>query len=273
MEIPPHALLRGGRPLKAWTWVGAFGPDVMLCAARVRIGGVPVAWWAVWDRARGRMIERSARGRGGVEVSPAGVRVRGRAVTFELALGDGAPVELVSPHGAREIWTRKRAGVDACGWIELDGERRPLALRAVVDESAGYHARHTAWRWSAGVGTAASGEAVAWNLVDGVHDAPGHSERAVWVDGEPHAVGAVAFADDLSWVAPAAPGVPAATGAPAAPSPRLVFAREATRARRENLLVMRSDYEAPFGTFSGSLPVAGELRSGYGVMERHDVVW
>jgi hypothetical protein len=265
MDIPPRVLLRGGRPLKAWTWVGAFGPDVMLCAARVRIGGLPVAWWAVWDRQSGRMVERSARGRGGVHVSPAGVRVQGRAVAFELALDDGAAVELVSPHGAQEIWTRKRAGVDARGWIAVDGARRPLALRAVVDESAGYHARHTAWRWSAGVGTAVSGEAVGWNLVDGVHDAPEHSERAVWVDGEPHAVGPVQFGDDLSWVAPAR--------APAGPSPRLVFGREATRVRRENLLVMRSDYEAPFGTFSGSLPVAGELREGYGVMERHDVRW
>jgi hypothetical protein len=36
---------------------------------------------------------------------------------------------------------------------------------------------------------------------------------------------------------------------------------------------MRSDYEQPFGTFSGELPVAGELREGYGVMERHEVVW
>jgi hypothetical protein len=265
MDTPPRALLRGGRPLKAWIWVGAFGPGVMLCAARVRIGGLPVAWWAVWDRERGRMIERSARGRGGVEVSPGGVRVQGRAVAFELALGDGATVELVSAHGEQEIWTRKRAGVDARGWIAIDGSRRPLALRAVVDESAGYHARHTAWRWSAGVGTATSGAAVAWNLVDGVHDAPGHSERAVWVDGTPHATGPVEFADDLAWVAPATAG--------RAPSPRLVFAREATRARRENLLVMRSDYEAPFGTFSGSLPVAGELRAGYGVMERHDVHW
>jgi hypothetical protein len=36
---------------------------------------------------------------------------------------------------------------------------------------------------------------------------------------------------------------------------------------------MRQDYEQPFGTFAGELPGAGELREGYGVMERHDVVW
>jgi hypothetical protein len=256
------ALARGGRPLKAWTWVGVFGEELMLCAARVRIGFVPVGWWAVWHRASGRMIERNARGHRGLDVTAGRLHVRGRAVQIDLAIEGGEAVELVSPHGAQQIWTRKQAGVMAHGWLVLDGERHRIDLPAVVDESAGYHARHTAWRWSAGVGTAASGEAVAWNLVDGVHDAPDHSERAVWVDGEPHAVAPVVFADDLSWVAPAA-----------APTPRLAFAPEATRSRRENLLVMRSDYEAPFGTFSGSLPVAGELRSGYGVMERHDVRW
>ena len=38
-------------------------------------------------------------------------------------------------------------------------------------------------------------------------------------------------------------------------------------------MLIRTDYEQPFGTFSGALPVAGELREGYGVMERHEVRW
>ena len=50
--------------------------------------------------------------------------------------------------------------------FELDGDD------GFVDESAGYHARHTAWRWSAGIGRTDDGRRVAWNLVDGVHDAP-----------------------------------------------------------------------------------------------------
>jgi Protein of unknown function (DUF2804) len=234
---------RGGRPLKRWTYVGAFGPELMLCALRARIAGVPVAWWAVWDRDRGRLVE----GRRGVAVSPARVTVRGR---LELAVEPGAPVEVVSRHGSQEIWTRKRV---ARVRGRFDG--RPVDLRGIVDESAGYHARHTAWRWSAGVGTLARGEAVAWNLVDGIHDAPTGSERAVWVDGEPHEVAPVTFAGDLSGVA------------------GLRFSAEATRARRENYLLIRSDYEQPFGTFAGSLPGGGELREGWGVMERHDVTW
>ena len=256
----PMPLQRGGRPLKRWTYVGAFGPELMLCAASARIGVIRIAWWAVWDRVSGRLIQRTARGRGGVEVEPRRVAVRGRRASFDLAVGDGTPIEVVSPHGGQYAWTRKRAGVGARGWIELAGARRELDLRAIVDESAGYHARHTAWRWSAGVGSLASGEPVAWNLVDGIHDAAEGSERAVWVAGVPREVAPVRFADDLSWVAPAGGAA-------------LRFTPEAVRARRENLILLRSDYEQPFGAFAGELPGAGRLAEGWGVMERHDVLW
>jgi len=40
-----------------------------------------------------------------------------------------------------------------------------------------------------------------------------------------------------------------------------------------NLLVMRSHYRQPFGTFAGTLPGGVELAEGYGVMEEHDVLW
>jgi Protein of unknown function (DUF2804) len=249
-------LLRGGRPRKRWTWVGAFGEELMLCAARAQVGALPVAWWAVWDRVTGTLVERSARGTGGVTVAPDRVRVRGRRVRLELSLDDGEPVEVVSPHGAQYAWTRKRGGVAARGWIEHAGRRRPLGLHAIVDESAGYHARRTAWRWSAGVGTAASGAAVAWNFTDGLHDLAEASERTVWVDGRPYAVESpLAFAPGLGGVG------------------ELRFTREAVRARREDLWLIASDYEQPFGTFAGTLPVAGALTAGFGVMERHEARW
>jgi hypothetical protein len=215
-------LLRGGRPLKRWSYVGAYGAELMLCAARGRIGVIPFSWWAVWD---GELRE----GTGPLEVEIAG----------------GREIEVVSPHGAQYAWTRKHeAGV------RFEGHE----LRGIVDQSAGYHARRTAWRWSAGVGTLVTGEPVTWNLVDGVHDAPEASERTVWVAGEPREVPPVRF-----------DGLRAVDG--------LRFEAVATRAAHENYLIVRSDYEQPFGTFSGELPGAGELREGWGVMERHDVAW
>jgi hypothetical protein len=242
-------LVRGGRPLKRWTWVGAFGEDVMLCAATARIGPVPVSWWAVLDRGSGRFEERSLRR--GLAVTPGRVFVPG---VFELEVGDAAPVEVVSPHGAQHIWTRKRGGVHVRGVARLGERELAVDARGLVDESAGYHARRTSWWWSAGVGVAGSGAAVAWNLVRGLHDAPEASERTIWVDGVPREAGPVEF-DGLRGVG------------------GLRFTAEATRARRENLVVMASDYEQPFGTFAGELPGAGPLRIGWGVMERHDVRW
>jgi hypothetical protein len=236
-------LVRGGRPLKRWTYVGAYGPELMVCAASARIGVVPVAWWAIWDRAAQRLTQ----GHHSVRIDAGRVVVPGR---IELEVGDGAPVEVVSAHGRQYVWTRKRA-VTVRGSVA----GRAIELPAIVDESAGYHARHTAWRWSAGVGIAASGEPVAWNLVTGIHDADDASERTVWIGGVPHEVPPQAFADDLSRVG------------------GLAFTREAVRAARENLVLLRSDYEQPFGTFAGELPVAGPLREGFGVMERHEVTW
>jgi Protein of unknown function (DUF2804) len=229
LPLPPERmpLVRGGRPLKSWQYVGAYGPDLMLCAARGRIGPVPFAWWAVWDG------ERLHEGRSGLD----------------LEASDGPAIEVVSPHGRQYAWTRKRAAR-----VRGSFDGRPFELPGIVDESAGYHARHTAWRWSAGVGTLVTGEPVAWNLVDGIHDAPEASERTVWVAAEPREVPPVRF-DGLSGVA------------------GMRFTAVATRARREKLLLVRSDYEQPFGTFAGELPGAGELREGWGVMERHDVRW
>jgi hypothetical protein len=215
----------------------------MLCATRGRIGVAPFAWWAVWDRRAGRLTQ----GRRGVSVSGGRVTVRG---VCDLAVGPGRAIEAVCPNGSQYAWTRKYV---ATARGTLAG--RPLELQAIVDESAGYHARHTAWCWSAGVGSGAGGEPVAWNLVAGINDPPTGSERAVWVAGEPREVPPVTFAADLSAV------------------DDLRFTAEATLARRQNLGLVRSNYEQPFGTFAGVLPGGPAVREGWGVMERHEVYW
>jgi hypothetical protein len=136
------------------------------------------------------------------------------------------------------------------------GETHELDARAIVDESAGRHDRRTSWRWSAGVGTGEDGSPVAWNLVDGIHDAPGASERRVWRgDGDPVEVDPVEFAPDLSRVS------------------TLDFSPWAERRDNVNLLILRSRYRQPFGSFSGELPDGAGLREGYGVMEEHDALW
>ncbi|MGZ6695158.1 MAG: DUF2804 family protein [Solirubrobacteraceae bacterium] len=250
---PPTRAWRAGRPLKRWRYVGVYGPEVMLCAAEVSIAGLRQQFWAVWDRRALR--ERTALRARTVTLGDARVAVRDLDVEVDRDLRPaGEAIEVASPHGRSFIWTCKTP-VRAQGTVRLGGREIAVDAPGLIDDSAGYHARRTAWEWSAGAGTGAGGERVMWNLVAGVHDAPGASERTVWVDGVAREVGPVAFSPALDAVA------------------GLAFAEEARRARREELLVVASDYVQPFGTFRGALPGGPELREGYGVMERHRARW
>jgi Domain of unknown function (DUF2804), C-terminal len=134
----------------------------MLCIASVRIGRARQSFWAVWDRAAQRLLERTAIGRGGVTQIAGAARVVDRAVEIELTLEEQAGVETICPTG------------------------RSYDLRGV----------------------------------DGLH-----------------------------------------------------FEPEAERKRHENLLMIRSSYRQPFGTFRGQLPGGLRLAEGYGVMEQHDAWW
>jgi hypothetical protein len=250
LRLPPGRMppFRRGRPLKRWRYVGVYRPDLMLCIGDARVAGVRQRWWAV-ALPDGSLFE----GRGGVRLAR-GRAEAGGAIELELDEADG--VEVVSPHGGSWVWTRKQALVPVRGTVRAGGRTYELSgEHGFVDESAGYHARHTSWRWSAGVGRAEDGRRVAWNLVDGVHDTLEGSERTVWVDGEPVEVPPQEFADDLSRVG------------------ELDFREWSAREASVNLLVMRNRYRQPFGEFSGRLPGGLRLAEGYGVMEEHDVFW
>jgi hypothetical protein len=263
VPLPPDRLppLRGGRPLKRWRYVAAFSEHLMLCAATAQVGPARTSWWAVWDRERGALAERTRMGRGRVRFGAGGrLDVRDGDVAIALVVHEGAGVESLNPHGRQYVWTRKQAARPAHGRVRVGGRTLALDGMAVVDETAGYHARETQWWWSAGVGRAADGTPVGWNLVSGVNDGPSASERSVWRGDDAHEVGPVAFAADLSSVAFAEGGA-------------LRFAGEAVRERRDSLVVFASEYRQPFGAFAGSLPGIGRLHEGAGVMERHTARW
>lgn len=205
---------------KSWRWVGAFGPELMLCVAHARVGLIRRSWWAVWD---GTTLHEGTR------------------APFTLTLDEGIAIEATTG----PTWTRKTP-------LRVRGTvfGKDIDLPGLLDESHGRHPRRTSWLWSAGAGVTTDGVPVVWNLVEGMHD----GERTVWVDGTPHHVGPQPF-DGLRGVGD------------------LRFSALATRAKKENFLVLASDYEQPFGTFTGSLPIAGELAHGHGVMERHEALW
>ena len=264
LPLPPQRLplLRRGRLLKRWRYVAVYTPELMLCVGDARIGPIPQRWWAV-ATPDGRLYERTSLGSAGLRLEGSRIRADSRGVEIDLELEESAGVEIVSPSGERDnyIWTRKQAGVPVRGRIAVDGREHALdGPDAFVDDSAGYHRRHTVWKWSAGLGRARGGERVAWNFVAGVHDADRESERTVWVDDEPVEIGPNTFADDLSWVG-------------SDDGSRLEFSEWSTREASMNALVLRNRYRQPFGAFRGRLPGGLELAEGHGVMEEHDVWW
>lgn len=256
----PMPLRRDGQTRKRWRYIGVFGEELMLCAARAEIGPLAQSFWILWDREGRHHAAHTSLRPGGREVSMEGpkLEIDSPDLRASLRLGQCLPIETICPSGAGWAWTRKRAGVPIEGTVEVPGRSWRVSARGVDDESAGYHQRHTNWLWSAGVGRGVEGERLAWNLVEGVNDPAERSERAIWVDGEPTEPAPVRF-DGLDAIELGG-------------GERLEFAPESHHARDENFLLVRSRYRHRFGTFSGSLG-SHALAEGFGVMERHDAVW
>jgi hypothetical protein len=274
--------------LKRWRYVAVFCDELMACAALVQIGPARQSFWALYMREEKLMRERTRllprrgeveldHGHAGTEMAPAApgrlrggdndraiagrLRIHGRGVLLDLQLEEQAGIEALCPNGRAQVWTRKQAGVAAHGTLQIDGgPAREVHALAVIDDTIGHHARHTEWHWSAGVGEGPDGTPLAWNLVSGVNDPPQGSERAVWVAGSPTEVAPVSFAADLS-------SIRCEDGA------ELRFLAEAQRSRHDELLIVGSDYRAPFGSFSGELPGGISLAHGLGVVEHHRARW
>src|SRR5436190_714579 len=132
------------------------------------------------------------------------------------------------------------------GGVSMDGPRAlvdtsDVRIDLTVEEDGGVETRHADEVWTrkqAGVPVRGS----------------------ISVNGRAYEVGPVPFADDLSSVSFAEGG-------------SLSFSEWDAREDHTNLLILRSDYRQPFGTFAGVLPGGVELAEGYGVMEWHDVRW
>lgn len=255
-------MFRHGRLRKQWRYVAVHDERLQICAATINVGPAHQTFWAIWDRENGDLHEGSHSRLKGVETPEGRLLVADGGVTAEFELAETDGVETVTPDGKAWTWTRKQGGIAAKGEVTINGRTIAIEAPAVIDDSAGYHDRHTDWRWCSGVGRTADGRSVAWNFVNGINVDPNGSEQTIWIDGEPFGIDPdpCRIATDLSNVAFEG-------------GSRLDFHEEAVRAHYENKLVVRSRYAQPFGRFSGSLPHAGALASGLGVMETHSVVW
>ena len=181
------------------------------------------------------------------------------AVDLELHAAEDSAVEVVSPVGRAWTWTRKLS-TRAVGQVVIGGRRHLVDAAAMLEQNGGYHPRRTHWWWSAGAGTLTDGRSAMWNAVVGLNDRGPHHENTVWIDGVPRQTGLVTISPDFS-------------STQFDSGEALQFTSEAERSTTTNLIVLRSEYRAPFGTFIGSLPGGLELTEGHGVMEDHRALW
>src|SRR4051812_8853116 len=91
-----------GQNRKRWRYVGLYGRELMLCAARAQVGPFGQCFWALWDREDGSSAEHTRLRPGGSEVRMDGnrVEIRARHLRAELVLGDSAPIEAICPSGS-----------------------------------------------------------------------------------------------------------------------------------------------------------------------------
>ena len=263
LPLPPRTapLLNRWRLRKHWRYVGFFSADHLVCAARVHVGPVAQEFWGVWDR-DGRVLHEHTRLRAGrVRLPPGRVLVADRGAELDLALDEdpSTAFEVVTPVGRAWTWTRKQL-VPARGTFRLDGREHRLEGHALVDDNDGYHPRLTRWWWSGGTALVDGGRTVSWSVIVGLNDTLPDVENTLWVDGVPRPLGPVVFAPDLSWVR-------------FADGRELRFHAEAERAKVVDLLVIRSAYRQPFGTFTGTLPGGLVVEQAWGVMEQHRALW
>ena len=261
--IPPSTapMVHGSTLRKYWRYVGLWGPEMSIAAAQVRVGPLVQEFWAVWQREAGVLHQRTHLSSRRVATTGDRLVVRDGRVAINLELipvADGA-IEVVTPVGAGWTWTRKVAA-RATGQVHLNGIRHDIDAAALIDDNGGFHPRRTHWRWAAGAGTLADGRTALWNAVVGLNDRPPHQENTIWIDGVPQQIGLVRISGDLTTTTFDDGYV-------------LNFSAEVERSLRTNLVVLRSTYRSPFGSFAGVLPGGLELVDGYGVMEDHQALW
>ena len=176
-----------------------------------------------------------------------------------------APLCAIAPiEGGIANCTHKTVGLAALGFARVGKTRFDLAGgHGALDHTHGLLARNTKWRWAS-----ASSADLSLNLVE---DFNGPIENVVWIGDTLLPVGPVTFHYD-----------PAATQRPwritsANGMLDLVFTPEGERREDKNLLVAKSWYVQPIGTFAGTLRPADrpaiEVHGLVGVTEDHVAKW
>jgi hypothetical protein len=281
---------------KKWQYVFVATPEMMLSLAVIDCGYLASGICAVFDRGSRRLLvndnpvlppicaqvgEEAAEGMSARLIGPA-IRARiqrtGGRVSIQATWAHAdvdlmldanrapPPITAIAEVGApgRFDVTQKTVLVPAEGEVRAGNIRFPVQGHfAGLDYTHGLLARETSWRWAFGCGRAGS-HLLGFNFSEGF--VQGEGENAVWIDGEPHAVGAIRFSLQ--------PEKPLAAWRVQSGDGRvdLTFHPEGYRAQTIDLKLILSKYLQPFGTFSGT--VGGiPVEALPGVAEDHAARW
>ena len=285
---------------KKWHYASVAGPRVVVAAVVADLGWTATAWAYVFDRAtRTMLFDKSFMGVQKVTHRVADRAGDGARTTFQ---GLGASMRIERPQGS-PIWrlqaegpggflldasldataapetllaiapllggvanaTHKTVNLPARGEVRAGGKRFDLDGHfGSLDHTSGLLARDTSWRWAS-----ASGARVGLNLVEGFN---GPVENVLWLDGQPLPAGEAVFEFDKAdhskpWKVRTKNGML-----------DLVFTPEGARREDVDLVVAKSWYVQPIGTFSGTVRAgpgapAVEVKELVGVTEDHVAKW
>src|SRR2546423_12323592 len=91
LPLPPARMprVRDRRPLKRWRYIGAYGPELMLCAGDAHIGPLRQRFWAAVTP-DGAMLEKtSMAGGGGLRISGPHVAIDAPGLRARLEVAEG----------------------------------------------------------------------------------------------------------------------------------------------------------------------------------------
>ncbi len=284
---------------KRWTYAAVSDDHVFAGVAVVSLGYVSTALVYVLDRVNGKMLvdrsilapstavtfsdEGSGRraahftfGRTRIDLGDDGITVdvpaEASALPVHLAVethGAGPPPisAIVAVEGGHANATEKRIR-EGRGEVVAGGRRFVLDAPFVAfDHTSGFLARHTVWRWALGLGHTALGERLAFNLVEGF---VGEPECGAWLGDSLFPLGEGRFVFDEA--NPMAPWHVTTTCG----SVDLEFQPSAIHAEHKDMLVVRSKFIQPVGSFSGRVRLGQRelaIQAVAGVTEHQDVLW
>ena len=304
LRRPPWTWSRrlGRRLLKRWQFVGAVDDDLVVGAAVAHVQYLATAFAYVYDRRTGEIVERSVKAPVGVGAafspSPSqgvtrltlggssvrkgntpdhGVRSLDVKMGGDLEIHlryreEGTGISTSCPHETGGLhYTYKFPGLPVEGEVVFRGRRTSLAsdALALLDWTASTPPRTTTWNWSCAVGKDSIGRRVAINFSRGLVGGP-FSQNAVWLEGEPHLLPAVAFGYDPDEIVTAPWHLTTSDR-----TVGLTFHPAAERFEHINLGLVASRFHQPFGRFEGTLLAGGEPLdvSLFGFCEEHYAKW